>query len=374
MRPRPERETDEALMRRALDLARGREGLTRPNPPVGAVVVRSGRIVGEGAHPGAGKPHAEVFALRAAGRRARGSTVYVTLEPCCTQGRTPPCTDVILAAGVSRVVVAVRDPNPRHAGRGLRLLRKAGVKVLEGVGREPAAHLIEPFAKWIVTQRPWLTLKLAMTLDGRIADAQGRSKWITGSAARKVVHDARRRADAVMVGAGTVLADDPSLLPRPPRGRKTWRVIVDAAGRVPDTAQVFRDEAVERTLVATTNRCPDARMASWLAVGAQVAVLPGAGTGVDLPALMDHLGGLGLLHVLCEGGGALAGSLVRAGLVDEYLIFHAARILGGDGPVAAFGGPGWPLESAPSLRIREVRQIGPDLLVRARPLRRGQEE
>lgn len=373
MRPRPDPDRDTAAMRRALELARAYEGFTRPNPPVGAVVVRDGRIVGEGAHPGAGQPHAEVFALRAAGAKARGATLYVTLEPCSTHGRTPPCTEAVVAAGISRVVAAVRDPNPRHAGRGLRLLRRAGIEVTEGIACDEAAVLIEPFGRWITRRMPWLTLKLATTLDGRIADAAGRSKWITGPAARQIVHDLRRRVDAIMVGAGTVLADDPSLLPRPARGREPWRVVVDTAGRVPVTAHVLSDAAVSRTVMATTDRCPDRRLAEWLAAGAQVAVLPAGEGGVSLAHLMGHLGGLGILHVLCEGGGGLAGSLARAGLVDEYLWFVGPRILGAEAR-PAIGGAGWPLETAPELAVSEVRKVGKDVMIRARPVRRGGQE
>lgn len=347
---------DLRFMLRALELARKGEGLTRPNPPVGAVVVRAGRIVGEGWHRKAGGPHAEIHALRDAGAKARGATVYVTLEPCSTFGRTPPCTEALIAAGVKRVVVAARDPNPRHAGRGVTLLRRAGIAVTTGVAEDEARALIAPFSKWILTQRPWVTLKLGMTLDGRIADATGRSRWITSAASRREVQHLRRRADAILVGRGTARADDPSLLPVPARGRKPWRVVVDTHGSLPATLRVFTDEARARTLLATTRGESSPNR----------LVLPARGRYVSLRALMRELGRRGLLHVVCEGGGELAAALWRDGLVDEAWLFLAPKLLGGDAR-PAFGGIGWPLAKAPELEVREVRRVGPDTLIVARP-------
>jgi len=356
-------------MRRALELARRGEGLTRPNPPVGAVVVRGGRCVGEGWHRRAGGPHAEAIALRRAGERARGAALYVTLEPCCTRGRQPPCTEAILAAGVARVVAAIRDPNPLHRGRGFRRLAAANVAVDVGVGRAAAADLLAPFARWIVTGRPYVTLKLGMTLDGRIADASGASRWITGPRARAAVRQLRRRADAILVGRETVARDDPSLLPRPDGGRRPWRVVAASGGDVPLTARLLNDEAVGRTLIAVTDRCPPARERALRAKGADVVRLPAAEGGVDLAALLAALGARGLLHVLCEGGGALAAALVRAGAVDAAEFFVAPRLLGAAGR-AAIGG-GWPLAEAPAWRWTEIRRVGGDLWIRARPRKTG---
>jgi len=325
--------TDEQWMARALDLARKGEGLTRPNPPVGAVVVKAGKVVGEGWHRRAGTAHAEVLALRQAGAKARGATLYVTLEPCSTWGRTPPCVDAVLAAGIKRVVVGIRDPNPAHAGRGLALLRKAKIAVAENVLREESAELIEPFARWIMTGRPYVTLKLALSFDGKIADRTGASRWISGKESQKKVHELRRRVDAIMVGAGTVRADDPQLLPRPSGGRKPFRVIV---GRIPKTARVLTDEHANRTIV-----------------------------GTSLQGLMGRMGRMGILHVLCEGGGELAESLVKAGLVDEYYFFFAPKFIGGKKAVGALGGKGWLLKHAPELKFISGESVGPDLLVRA---------
>lgn len=360
-------EADVRWMRRALELARRGEGLTRPNPPVGAVVVRGGRVVGQGWHRRAGGLHAEPIALRAAGRRARGATLYVTLEPCCTRGRQPPCTDAILAAGIARVVAAIRDPNPKHRGRGLRRLAAAGVEVVEGVCRAEAEELLAPFARWITTGRPYVTLKLGLTLDGRIADAEGKSRWITSPRARAMVQAMRRRADAILVGRATVERDDPSLLPRPGRGRRPWRVVVARGGDVPLSAQVLNDAAASRTLIAVTARCTAEREAALRAKGADVVRLPETEDGVDLAALMEELGRRGVLHVLCEGGGALAGSLVRAGLADAFEFFMAPRLLGASARPAIGGG--WPLSSAPTLRWTDVRRLGRDLHLRALPRR-----
>ncbi len=356
---------DEQWMRHALKLARRGEGLTRPNPPVGAVVVRQGKVVGEGWHRCAGDRHAEDLALRRAGEQARGATLYVTLEPCCTWGRRPPCTEAILAAGVSRVVAGVRDPNPRHRGRGLRQLAHAGVEVREGVCHAEAAALIEPFSRWVTRGRPWVTLKLAITLDGRIADAAGASRWITGLAARREVHSLRRRVDAILVGRHTVERDDPSLLPRPDGGRRPWRIVVSRTGAVPATAQLLHDDAVSRTLIAVSSRCSLAHERALRRSGADVIRLPEAAGGVDLSVLMLALGDRGFLHVLCEGGGKLAGALAHAELVDEYYFFVAPKLIGATGRPAI--GADWTLADAPSLKWMEMRKMGGDLLVRARP-------
>lgn len=353
-------------MNRAIALARRGEGCTRPNPPVGAVLVRADRVVGEGYHRRAGGPHAEIHALRQAGAGARGATLYVTLEPCSTWGRTPPCTDAILAAGVKHVVVAIRDPNPRHAGRGLRLLRRKGVRVTEGVCADAARELLAPFAKWVTEQRPYVTLKLGISLDGRIADRTGSSRWITGPAARARVQALRRRVDAVMVGAGTVAADNPSLLPRPPRGRKPVRVILDAVGIARPNAKVFSDEAAGRTLLFVGPRYPRARTSAMRKRGVTVVAVRARGARLDLCAVMKELGRRGLLHVLSEGGGEIAAALIAARAVDEFLFFVSPRIIGGNTSRPAVGGPGWLLAEAPHLRFASVERVGCDILIRAR--------
>lgn len=349
---------DEQWMQRALGLARRGEGLTRPNPPVGAVVVKNGRAVGEGWHRKAGGPHAEVYALRAAGARARGATLYVTLEPCSTFGRTPPCTDAILAAGIARVVVATVDPNPRHAGRGLRLLARRGVAVDAGPGAAEAQSLIEPFSVRMLASRPFVTLKLGATLDGRIADGRGKSKWITGPAARRHVQALRRRVDAIVVGAGTVRADDPLLTPRPAAGRRPLRVVISQSGRLPARARLFTDERAPDTLVYVPAATAGRRVG-------RATVVAAGGPRVSLPAVLKDLARRGVMHVLCEGGGELAAAWLRAGLVDELQWIVAPRLLGGTGRPAV-GGPGWPLAAAPQWKITDLQRVGDDVLLVAR--------
>lgn len=361
-------------MNAALALARQGEGLTRPNPPVGAVVVKQGEIVGQGWHKQAGLPHAEVLALRAAAKQAQGAVLYVTLEPCSTQGRTPPCTQAILAAGIQTVVVAVRDPNPLHRGKGLKQLRDAGVEVIENILQSEAADLIAPFAKWIKFSQPYVTLKMAVTLDGKIADHNGLSRWITGASARNEVQALRRRADAVLVGAGTARADNPALLPRPAKGRQPWRVILDSRGTLSGKAKVFQPPQARQTIIATTGLCPLTQKETWLAAGASVWVLPEADQKIALDPLFKKLGSIGVLHVLCEGGGILASSLVESNLVDEYVFFVAPRLLGGQRAPGAIGGQGWPLASAPALRFTGCRPVGEDLMLKAKPKKKSRKK
>lgn len=358
--------TDSDWMKQALRLGARGEGRTRPNPPVGAVVVRGGRLVGQGWHRSAGTAHAEVLALDAAGRAARGATLYVTLEPCCTHGRTPPCTDRILASGVERVVVGVRDPNPRHAGRGLALLRRHGLTVECGVQAARAAELIAPFARWVVDARPFVTLKLAMTLDGRIADGSGASKWITGTASRAVVRRMRNRSDVVLVGRRTVESDDPGLLCEGHPG--LYRAVVDSRGRISPDARIFRDGHADRTLVLTTSACPVRRRAAYEAAGARVLVVSGAGSRVSLAGALSALGGLGFLRVLCEGGGELAGGLMEAGLVDELALFIAPCLVGGArAPCAFVLANGRSLAEAWRFDVQSLRKTGGDVLAILRP-------
>lgn len=325
------------FMERALTLARRGEGLTRPNPPVGAVLVQNGKIVSEGWHKKAGGPHAEVNCLRKVPTIGKTATLYVTLEPCSTQGRTPACTDLILKRGIRRVVVGCNDPNPAHAGKGIRLLRRAGVEVTLGVCRKDAKALIAPFVKRMLTGMPYVTLKLGVTLDGRIADGTGKSQWITGPQSRKKVQELRRAADAVMVGAGTVRADNPSLLPRPAKGRAPFRVVVGST--IPKNSKVLADEFSGQTLV-----------------------LDGS-----LKKVLRDLATHGVMHVLCEGGGELAGSLIRAGLVDEFAIFMAPSLLGGTG-VPMVGKKGWALSNMPRLSFQTLETCGEDVFIRAVPV------
>ncbi len=355
-------ESDLGWMKQALALARRAEGMTRPNPPVGAILVKNGKMIGQGWHKKAGGPHAEVFALRQAGQAAAGATLYVSLEPCSTHGRTPTCTEAILRTGVSRVVVGAVDPNPKHAGRGLRQLSSAGLQVDAGACKAEANELIAPFACHMLRQRPFFTLKLGLSLDGRIADRTHSSRWITGPEAREEVQALRRMSDAILVGAGTVRHDNPSLWPRPDRKRNPWRVIVVGKGPLPFSAQVFTDMHASRTLVAAPKGWRPASASRLRRKGATVLELPARRL---LPALAAELGKLGILRVLCEGGGVLAGELLRGGLVDELDVFLSPVLIGG--PVGAAGSAQWLLKHAPRFARKEFRPVGQDLFLRLVP-------
>ncbi|HEX2374685.1 MAG TPA: bifunctional diaminohydroxyphosphoribosylaminopyrimidine deaminase/5-amino-6-(5-phosphoribosylamino)uracil reductase RibD [Actinomycetota bacterium] len=365
-----EREPDEAWMARAVALAEGGRGATSPNPMVGAVLVRDQRVVGEGFHQAAGRAHAEAVALAAAGAAAEGATCYVTLEPCAHHGRTPPCADALVAAGVARVVVAMADPDPRVDGAGLVRLRAAGMTVAVGVGAGPAAEQNAAYLTHRRLGRPRITLKAAASLDGKVAAPDGTSQWITGPAARADAHRLRAEADAVAVGAGTALADDPRLTVRLPghAGRQPLRVLVDAAGRVGAGGHLFDGEA--ETLVATTPAAPAAAVDAWKAAGAEVLICPSApvGQGVDLDDLGRALGERGVLELLVEGGPRLQASLWAVGLADRLVWYLAPLAIGGDGAPGLLGGPGAAtLAEAHRLRLASVDRLGDDLRLVAYP-------
>lgn len=322
--------TDEKWMRRAIALAWKSAGHTRPNPPVGAVVVKNGRLIGAGRHVRCGAAHAEAAALDSCRVSPRGATVYVTLEPCSRPGRVGACTDRLIAEHVARVVYACRDPNPKNAGRAARVLRRAGVVVTSGVCEDAAADLIRPFAKFVRTGLPYVTVKLALTLDGRICDRFGGARWISSPAARRLTGALREQVDAVMVGAGTVRADDPALLCHTKRNDDLFRVVVAAHG-IPKTARVLTDAAADRTIVATA----------------------AAGDRVPLRPLMKALGALGFMHVLCEGGLELARALADEGLVDEWIDVVAPFVLGSK-----------PIAAAPRGRLLAAGTAGGDLIAR----------
>ena len=359
------------FMRAALSLARRGVGRTAPNPPVGAVVVKAGVIIGRGYHRAAGLPHAEVEALAEAGRTATGADLYVTLEPCAHHGRTPPCTEAIVRAGIRRVVYAVGDPDPKVAGRGDAQLRDAGVTVERGLLAARAEELYEAYFKHRLTGTPFGVLKLACTLDGKVATAAGESRWITGEGARRHVHRLRNENDAVMVGVGTVLADDPQLTTRLRGGRDALRVIVDSRGRTPPVARAVAQGSRAGCLIATTDAAPPGKLDALRAAGAEVVTLPARDGRVDLAALWDMLGQRGLLSVLVEGGPELAAGAMEAGVVDKLLLFVAPRIIGGNEARAVFGGRGVErLADARRLDIRRLRRFGPDLLIEAYPCSR----
>lgn len=363
-------------MAQALQAAGRVVGRTFPNPPVGAVLAVGDRVVARGVHRHAGADHAEVDALRKVGFRApRGATLYVTLEPCAHHGRTPPCTEAILRAGVKRVVVGTADPHPHTDGQGLLRLRQAGVKVVVGVLTDRCRSLIRGFESLATRGRPFVVLKLAATLDGRIATVTGQSRWVTGEPARREAHRLRDRLDAILVGAGTVRADDPELSCRLPRGRDPIRVVVSATLDVPVSARVFRPSSVPgwpSAIVITGLRAPVSRVRALEARGVEVLRLPLSAGRVEVAALLAALGDKGLTTVLVEGGSEIAASFLEGGWVDELCWFLAPKIVGGAGAIPAVAGRGVAhMDDALALDGLTVRRLGEDLLLTGRP-RRGE--
>ena len=356
-------------MRSALALARRGIGTTWPNPSVGCVIVRDGVVIGRGATAPGGRPHAEPQALAMAGAAARGATAYVSLEPCCFQGRSPPCTEALIAAGVARVVIGIRDPDARVNGAGIARLRDAGIEVIEGVLAAEAQEVAEGLISRITRNRPFVTLKLASTLDGRIATRTGESQWITGPAARRAAHALRGQHDAVLVGIGTVLADDPDLTCRIDgyKSVPTVRVVADSHLRIPLTSRlVCTADASPVWLLARTD-ADRARHAALVALGCVVEAVPPAEPGVDLAAGLQALAGRGMTRVLAEGGAGLAAALLRADLVDRIAWFHAPAVIGGDGLAAVAG---WGVETLAAMRrFRRVRttETGEDMLTELEP-------
>ena len=357
---------DEQFMHEALTLAAQARGRTSPNPMVGSVVVKDGRVVGRGYHVRAGTSHGEVVALEDASGQAHGATLYVTLEPCCYYGRTPPCTKAIIAAGIRRVVAAMRDPNPLVSGKGLEELRQAGIEVKLPVLEAEAAALNEVFIKYITTKRPFVLLKVAASLDGKIATVTGESRWITNERSRLLVHQLRDQVDAVMVGINTVLRDDPLLTTRLPGGggRDPMRIIVDSRLRLPCEARVLTASTAACTLIATTAEAPREKRLQLEAAGAKVLVVEGDGPGVPLGSLMEQLGTMQVSSILLEGGGELHSSALRVGIVDKVLYFLAPKLIGGRSAPPAIGGAGFArLEEAVTLERMHVRQLDGDLLI-----------
>lgn len=359
-------EADERLMRRALELARQGEGRVEPNPMVGCVVAREGQVVAEGWHRRFGGPHAEIDALAAAGDDARGATVYVTLEPCAHTGKTAPCTSALIAAGVSRVVVAQRDPNPHVAGGGCELLRASGIECEIGVCSNEAAALVAPFAKLVTTGRPWVIAKWAMSLDGKIATHSGDSRWISGEPSRARVHQLRGRVDAVIVGAGTALHDDPLLTARPPGPRTPLRIVMASASSPPALDRLAASTGEGPVMLAVTRDTPREDLRTLADRGVEIwqsQAVDRAGRWLEL---LDELGRRQMTNVLVEGGAAVFGALLDADSIDELHAFIAPILIGGDGlsPVAGGGTP--LVKLARRMKSMEVKRLGEDVYVHGR--------
>jgi diaminohydroxyphosphoribosylaminopyrimidine deaminase/5-amino-6-(5-phosphoribosylamino)uracil reductase len=356
----------EKMMRRALVLARKGVGKTGPNPAVGCVIVKHGIVVGEGWHKRAGTPHAEVHALARAGARAENADVYVTLEPCTHFGKTPPCADALIAAGVARVYAGMVDPNPRVSGKGLEKLRTAGIEATAGILEDACRLVNEPFIKHVTTGLPFVILKSALTLDGKSATPEGDARWITSERSRRFVHKLRSQVDAIMVGVGTVIADDPFLTSRIPGGKDPLRVVVDSRLRIPLHARMLRQESGAKTLVATVSD-DTAAIARIRETGADVLICGQKCGKVDLHDLMARLGALHLQSVLLEGGSTLAGEALRQGVIDKVMLFYAPKLVGGDGP-GLFAGKGVArMEDAIRLRDITYTRFGEDLLIQGYP-------
>jgi diaminohydroxyphosphoribosylaminopyrimidine deaminase/5-amino-6-(5-phosphoribosylamino)uracil reductase len=365
MKKNTQQSLDEKYMRMALRLAGKARGRTSPNPMVGAVAVRDGKVIASGYHRKAGEPHAEAIVLKKLGRAAKGATLYVTLEPCSHRDkRTPPCTPLVMQSGVKRVVVAMIDPNPRVSGGGIKVLRRTGLEVVTGVLEEEARKLNEAFIKHITGGMPFVTLKIAQTLDGKIATSAGESKWITGEMARESAHRLRDSNDAILVGIKTILTDDPSLTARISGGRDPVRVIVDSRLRIPVNARVLTQKSPAKTIIAVLPGAPKSKIKKLQAAGAEVLLVKSAQGRVDLRDLMKKLGKRDIMSVLIEGGAEINASALKAGLVDKVVMFLAPLLMTGTNSLCSIGGSS-PARLSQALKLQEVtaRFIGMDLMV-----------
>ncbi|MBN1526794.1 MAG: bifunctional diaminohydroxyphosphoribosylaminopyrimidine deaminase/5-amino-6-(5-phosphoribosylamino)uracil reductase RibD [Candidatus Omnitrophica bacterium] len=358
--------THEHYMHLAIDLAKKAQGRTSPNPIVGAVIVKSGRIVGKGYHKRAGMPHAEIEALRQAGSRAKGATLYVTLEPCDHFGRTPPCTDAVVRSGIKEAVIAMKDPNPANNGRGIRKLKRHGIKTTLGTLEAEAREMNRPYMKWITTRMPYVTVKVAQSLDGKIAARTGDSRWISSEESRRLVHGLRGMADAVMVGVNTVIKDDPLLTNRSGSGKQPIRVVLDSALKIPLSAKLVKTSKRIPLIIATTPSSSEKKMRALIDKGAGVAVVRPERGRVDLRALLKALGRRGITHIMAEGGGELVASLTESRLADRFLFFIAPKLVGGRAAPTSVEGAGISkIKDAFLMRNVAVNKSGSDILVEA---------
>ena len=354
---------DERWMKRVLRLAEKGRGRTSPNPMVGAILVKDGRAMGDGYHAKAGEPHAEIIALRKAGEEAKEATLYLNLEPCTHYGKTPPCAPVVIEAGVRRAVIGMEDPNPLVKGRGVEALKRAGLDVDVGILEKECRRLNEVFCKYILNKEPFLILKVAATLDGKIATRNGESQWISGEASRRFVHRLRNQVDGVIVGIGTVLKDDPMLTARVKGGKDSYRIILDSRLRIPENAKVI-EISPSRTIIATTELAPGEKVERLEKKGVRVLILDSKKGRVDLKPCLLKLGEMGLMSLLVEGGSQINGSFLDEGLIDKIFLFLSPKLIGDPQALGIFGGHGVSsLKQAIPLNELKVRRMGEDLLL-----------
>jgi len=361
---KPPKTKDIRFMKKALAIAGAVIGTVSPDPAVGAVLVKNGRIISTGFHDQHKTPHAEAFAIKKAGKKAKGADLYINLEPCCHYGNNPPCTDAIIKSGIKRVFVSMKDPNPLVNGRGFKKLEKAGVKVIKGLMEKEAKKLNEFFIKHITTRRPFVILKTAMSLDGKTATKYGESKWITGLDSRKRVHELRSYVDAVMVGIGTVLKDDPLLTSRYTKYQKQpLRIILDSKARTPLSSKVVKDTG-SRTLIAVTGAAPSKRVAALEKAGCKIIKTRSDNGLIDLKDLTKTLGKMNISSIMIEGGASTAGSAIESGIVDKIIFFVSPKIIGGKDSVPAVGGKGPSLlKNAVKISDIVIKNIGEDIVI-----------
>jgi len=354
---------DEQWMKRALRLAEAGRGRTSPNPVVGAVLVKKGKVVGEGYHAKIGEAHAEIIALRQARDKARGAVLYLNLEPCTHYGRTPPCVPQVIKAGVKRVVIGMEDPNPLVNGKGIEALRKSGLDVKVGVLEKKCRRLNEAFCKYILKKEPFVVLKVAATLDGKIATRNGDSKWISGEASRRFVHKLRDQVDGVLVGIGTVLRDDPLLTARMKEGREPYRIVLDSRLKIPEEAKVF-EHSPSKVILATTGSAPQDKIERLEKRGVLVLIIDSREGRVNLRSCLCKLGEIGVTNLLVEGGSQVNGSFLNEGLIDKFLLFLSPKLMGDPQALGIFSGRGVSnLKEAVALKEIKTKKIGEDIFV-----------
>ena len=354
---------DEYWMKRALHLAEKGRGRTSPNPMVGAVLVKDGVAVGEGYHAKAGEAHGEIVALREAGAEARGATLYLNLEPCAHFGKTPPCAPEVIEAGVRGVVIGMEDPNPLVKGKGIEILRKAGLEVKVGILEKECRMLNEVFCKYILKKEPFVILKVAATLDGKTATRNGDSKWISGEASRRLVHRLRNQVDGVLVGIGTILRDDPLLTARVRGGRDPHRIVLDSRLKTPEEARIIRTSP-SKAIIAATALAPKHKIERFEKRGVRIFIFDSKEGMVDLKSCVSRLGEIGITSLLVEGGSQVNGSFLDEGLIDKLLLFLSPKLMGDPQAPGIFGGRGISnLQEAIALKEMKTKKIGEDMLI-----------